>query len=466
MGTTRARAPAKPAKVTPEVPARHLPNKTFVIDNGAYTMKAGYASDPSSAEDALSACTPIPNTLVKTRDNRVLIGTQLATHVTDWNEAMFRRPVEKGYIVNWEAEREIWDQTFFEEKANARNKNLRISAPEDTTLVLTEAPNAIPVLQRNTDEMVMEEWGFGGYVRCLGPTLNAWNEIHSLFGDPLAKVDGDILPMDCLLVVDSGYSHTTVTPVYKGQAIQRAIRRLDVGGKLLTNYLKEIVSMRQYNMVDETYIMNEVKEAVCFVSNDFTGDMERTWKANRKRQEENGVVVDYVLPDPNAGKKGLMRPHDPLLYAKKKKGALSGLSAEVLSEDVLVLGSERFAVPELLFNPGDIGMKQAGVPDMIIQSVSVLPPGLHAAFLANVLVVGGNAALPGFMERLEKELRQIASADCVVRVRRAEDPIRSTWLGGSRFASNREELGKVAITRQEYQEYGSGWAGRRFAGII
>jgi actin-related protein 6 len=234
-----------------------------------------------------------------------------------------------------------------------------------------------------------------------GPTLNAWNEIHTLFGDTLAgKADSDIQPADCLLVVDSGYSHTTVTPVYKGQALQRGVRRLDIGGKHLTNYLKEIVSMRQYNMVDETYIMNEVKEAVCFVSNDFTGDMERTWKANRKRQTEEGVVVDFVLPDPNAGKKGFMRPHDPLLHAKKQKGALSGLSAEVLSEDVLVLGNERFTVPELLFTPGDIGMNQAGVPDMILESLSVLPAGLHAAFLANVLVVGGNAAIPGFMERL------------------------------------------------------------------
>jgi actin-related protein 6 len=240
-------------------------------------------------------------------------------------------------------------------------------------------------------------------LRSLGPTLNAWNEIHSLFGDPVSNTsDASILPADCLLVVDSGYSHTTVTPVYKGQALQRGIRRLDLGGKHLTNYLKEIVSMRQYNMVDETYIMNEVKEAVCYVSNDFSGDLEKAWKSGQKRQggPEEGIVLDYVLPDPNANKKGFIRPHDPLLHAKKKKGAVSGLSAEVLSEDVLVLGNERFAVPELLFTPGDIGMKSAGVPDMILQSLSVLPTGLHSAFLANVLVVGGNALIPGFMERL------------------------------------------------------------------
>lgn len=234
-----------------------------------------------------------------------------------------------------------------------------------------------------------------------GPTLNAWNEIHSLFGDPLSQTQ-DALPADCLLVVDSGYSHTTVTPVYKGQALQRGIRRLDLGGKHLTNYLKEIVSMRQYNMVDEAYIMNEVKEAVCYVSNDFPGDLEQTWKTGRKRQvsSEEGIVLDYVLPDPNAHRKGFIRPHDPLMHAKKKKGASSGLSAEVLSEDVLVLGNERFTVPELLFTPGDIGMKSAGVPDIILQGLSALPTGLHSAFLANVIVVGGNALIPGFMERL------------------------------------------------------------------
>jgi actin-related protein 6 len=84
---------------------------------------------------------------------------------------MFRRPVEKGYVVNWEAEREIWDQSFFDGKVTARNQNYHIPDPEDTTLVLTEAPNALPILQRNADEMVMEEWGFGGYARCLGTVV-------------------------------------------------------------------------------------------------------------------------------------------------------------------------------------------------------------------------------------------------------------------------------------------------------
>ncbi|KAL5356184.1 actin family [Aspergillus floccosus] len=468
MGASKPRPSGR--ATAPKTPT--LPAKTFIIDNGAYTMKAGHAPDAPTAVDemdSLSPCSVIPNALFKTRGNRVYVGTELNTHVADGNELMFRRPAEKGYIVNWEAQKEIWEHSFFDEKT-VRSKDLRITSPEETTLLLTEAPNALPALQKNADEIVMEEWGFGGYYRCVGPTLNAWNEIQSLFEDPIQRnADSVMSPTECLLVVDSGYSHTTVTPVYKGQPIQRGIRRIDLGGKHLTNYLKEMVSIRQYNMVDETYIMNEVKEAVCFVSDDFARDMERTWKGNRKRGQADpreGITVDYVLPDPNARKKGYMRLHDPILNAKKRKSALAAGSADTISEDVLVLGNERFTVPEILFTPSDIGMKQAGIPDMIMQSLSVLPPGLHPAFLANVLVVGGNSLLRGFMDRLETELRQAASAECVVRVRRPEDPIRYTWLGGSRLATNKEELKKFAITREEYQENGSSWAGRKFSGTL
>jgi actin-related protein 6 len=50
--------------------------------------------------------------------------------------------------------------------------------------------------------------------------------------------------------------------------------RIDVGGKLLTNHLKEITSYRQWNMMDQTYIMDDVKEKCCYVSADFNAEME------------------------------------------------------------------------------------------------------------------------------------------------------------------------------------------------
>jgi len=195
-----------------------------------------------------------------------------------------------------------------------------------------------------------------------------------------------------------------VTPLFNGRPINQAIRRLDIGGKFLTNYLKELVSIRQYNMLDETQLMNEVKEAICYVSQDFKRDLERTWKrtSTNRRQALDGekeIVVDYVLPDYNAHKQGFMRPHDPSLSAKlRKMGSMAG--AGNVAEDAMKLASERFTVPELLFSPGDVGMKQEGLPGTVLQSLSGLPPGLWPAMLANILVVGGNSMIEGFMARL------------------------------------------------------------------
>ena len=151
-------------------PAPHdslLPSSTLVIDNGAYSMKAGYAPDsPRPDSETLSRCHTIPNALARTREKRTYVASQLDAQVTQWNEATFRRPVERGQLVSWEAEKEIWDHSFFDEKTAQRD--LLVNQPEDTTLILTEAPNTIPVLQKNADEIIMEEWGFGGYARVVG----------------------------------------------------------------------------------------------------------------------------------------------------------------------------------------------------------------------------------------------------------------------------------------------------------
>ncbi len=91
---------------------RVLPERTLIVDNGASTIKAGFAkSAPSLAE-----CQVVPNCLAKDRAKRVWIGGQLSK-CQDFGEIASRRPVEKGFLVNWEAEKAIWDNTFFDKGA-------------------------------------------------------------------------------------------------------------------------------------------------------------------------------------------------------------------------------------------------------------------------------------------------------------------------------------------------------------
>ena len=73
----------------------------------------------------------------------------------------------------------------------------------------------------------------------------------------------------------SGFSFTHVVPFVNGRRVRDPVTRIDVGGKLLTNHLKEIISYRQLHVLDETYVMNACREDCCYVSMDFEGDMKR-----------------------------------------------------------------------------------------------------------------------------------------------------------------------------------------------
>jgi actin-related protein 6 len=105
------------------------------------------------------------HSLVRTRDRRIYVASQ-QNDISQWSEATFRRPVERGQLVNWEAEKEIWEHSFFDQKT--AHQRLFLKDPDETTLILTEAPNTMHALQRNADEIIMEEWGFGGYARIVG----------------------------------------------------------------------------------------------------------------------------------------------------------------------------------------------------------------------------------------------------------------------------------------------------------
>ncbi|KAF2191008.1 actin-domain-containing protein [Zopfia rhizophila CBS 207.26] len=91
-----------------------LPQQTLILDNGAYTLKAGLLPTHPSKPPTYSDCSVLPNCIARsTRDKRVYVASELSKCV-DFGELAFRRPVEKGFIVNWEAERAIWEHEFLD----------------------------------------------------------------------------------------------------------------------------------------------------------------------------------------------------------------------------------------------------------------------------------------------------------------------------------------------------------------
>lgn len=135
------------------------PSRTLVLDNGGYTIKAGFVSEELTDEPRV-----IPNCIARDRARKVYVASDVEK-CRDFGEIQFRRPVEKGFIVNWEAQKEIWDHEFFDDSAPQK------CDPSETRLLLAEQPSSLPVLQSNCDQIVFEEYQFASYYRGIGMPL-------------------------------------------------------------------------------------------------------------------------------------------------------------------------------------------------------------------------------------------------------------------------------------------------------
>ncbi|CAM9483908.1 unnamed protein product [Ectocarpus sp. 12 AP-2014] len=253
---------------------------------------------------------------------------------------------------------------------------------------------------------------------------------------------------DVCIVVDSGFSFTHILPFYQGRALHKSALRVNVGGKLLTNYLKEVVSYRQWNMMDEFEVMQDVKDSLSYVSLDLDADL----RATRNVRPGNPIVREFVLPDRKTVMKGFAREVDWDARVKRRQQEELGVEDEQQPQ-VLTMGNERFHIPEVLFNPSNIGLRQMGLSEAVATCIERCPAALRPQFYANVLLTGGNCAIPNLRERLYRDLRASAPIHCEVNVILPEEPMLHAWRGGSLFGAS-PEFGSFAVSKQEYDEFG------------
>ncbi len=185
--------------------------------------------------------------------------------------------VLQGYLVNWEAQKNVWDYVFGDQCCRVNFK--------ECPAIVTEPYFNFSSIQEGMTEIFFEEYEcqsllrinrkywltfsdffvyvldiFGCFSYCyhfLDYSLYIFGVIiflasgftYSIFsfvaGDLSAYHYSSTHPKTlCCLVVDSGYSFTHIVPYIKGKKYKKAIIRVDVGGKLLTNHLKEVISYR------------------------------------------------------------------------------------------------------------------------------------------------------------------------------------------------------------------------------
>ena len=123
------------------------------------------------------------------------------------------------------------------------------------------------------------------------------------------------------VVVDSGEGITHTVPIYEGYAIPRAIHKVLLAGRDLTEYLREILKERGYYFTgpDDLEIVRDIKEGMMFIASDFEAEMARS--KNDQSTSEESIEREYMMPD---GRK-------------------------------IKIGNERFRCPEILFKPSMAG---------------------------------------------------------------------------------------------------------------
>ncbi|KAK9297392.1 hypothetical protein QLX08_008838 [Tetragonisca angustula] len=389
-----------------------MSNSTFVLDNGAYTAKVGLASDNVKL---------VPNCIMKAKSERrrPFVGNQIE-ECRDASGLFYILPFQKGYLVNWDVQKTVWDYIFSKECCLVNLSQL--------SLIVTEPLFNFSTVQEAMTEIFFEEYECQSLLRINGSTLSCY---QYKVENPNAK---------CCIVVDSGYSFTHVVPYVNDTKIKEGIRRIDVGGKLLTNHLKEIISYRQLHVMDETYVINQVKEDSCFVSQEFFKDMEMA----KNKLENNSIVKDYILPDYTTLRRGYLKNPEP-----------------PNEQQTLRLSNERFAIPEILFFPSDVGIRQMGIPEAIMDCLKACDEETWPHLLSNIILTGGNAKFPGFRERIYKEVRSLAPAEYRINVHLPENPITYAWHGGKTLSKD-PAFSNLLVTREDYEEEGQNLCFERF----
>lgn len=397
----------------------------------------------------------MPNAIVKSRSEHKVFVSDEVEHCNDFSALQQRLSLERSCLVNWDTQAEVWARAFGPSVLNVN--------PADCSLLLSETPMCPASIQDTLDEMVFEHFGFGSYCTRPAPVLAALAVQELQFASAAQPA---VRP--AALVIDAGFSGTHIMPIFGGKPLNFATKRLNVGGKLLTNHLKQVVSYRSFNVMDETHLVNDAKERLCYVSLDAAND----FALSRFRGKRNTLRREFIMPDYVTNFRGRIRePHnlDPSFAPSAKSGPEKAADvgppkkkANTSSdEQVLALSSERISVPEVFFCPSDIGIDQAGLAECCVQAVGSCLPDIREALYSNIILTGGSTLFPNLQKRLERELRETVPSDMSLQVTQAQDPSLAAWRGGSILAGG-DMYAAHTVTRKEYNEHGHSLCRRRF----
>lgn len=230
------------------------------------------------------------------------------------------------------------------------------------------------------------------------------------------------------LLVQCGETRTYTVPIYEGFPLYHAINKIKLGGRDLTNVFKDCVVENNIQISPEDiYNLRAIKEKTCCVP---------VIKPYDYYMDENNP--DIIKEETKLFK----LPDDQTIVSIPRKS--------------------RLIASELLFDPSLIGSEFRGIIKLITNSIKkteIMDDKLKETLVENIVLSGGTSMMPGFNDRIRRDLVEYKEEDSEWRLEYEPNVIAensryiSKWIGMS-MISSMSSFDKLFIDKSEYTEIG------------
>ncbi|OWZ15714.1 actin [Phytophthora megakarya] len=366
------------------------------------------------------------------------------------------RPVEACAVANWDALEKVWSYAF--KRLHVDSKSHPVITSAASCFANDALHNAASRDGEKYLEMMFESFQVPAFYMAKDAVLDAF-----AFGRSLA------------LVAEIGAGASRVVPVYDGYALEKPAQYSSVGCKQLSKYLdhlvtdmKDPVTVRPRGTFTRKMNLQGVLETTPLVEKLTTPPAMPASYLKFARADlfrDMREVTCMMSETPLEPRVDLTAPSEP------EPLEITELQYELPDGQTVVLGKERYEVPEFLLHPKNFNgavlkneqhaaaaakVVAKGLHRMLYDAVQLCDADLRRDMLTNIILCGGGSLTPGITERLHAELTRMVPSTFKVRfttVTKIERQF-SVFIGGSILAS----LGsfqQLWVSKREYDEVGA-----------